>query len=729
MLRALLLSWVTRTLGGGPVVSIELLPEVDADADGLLQKGRLPIQRSRPLRPESARTCAMEAAKCEAEETVFLDLQLCFNRTVELLAVEFRVEDVETVRSGRLNWRILHPIPSSSQSVMQWFRLGEAWPVAPEPESIRAPGTYRSQMRPGLKLAYADCLGWSLKGRADPLSFDESTTAQGQNCIHLTPDFHFDFSYPKILQDHATSSSNFSPFGGPQVPTMAPKAARSAASKAPKVRPWPPKVAMGPCEDILPQIEADDDNLDTLMLPAPGLLGEAGEASTGSVPSYGAEEMEYVCRCLRRNTSVTQLNASMNRIGDAGARHVAALLAETPQLPLARDLEDQALRVLATIQYRAVGSRTALVDTPVVFEQVFTKELVSEQVVRLRCWCGSCIGPFTLRQGGAPAASPELPVCAAMDTVARVRPTGAGSIVPADGAEEALVHERRRASPCRVDKSESVDSFRCSDILLALMLPEILLVLMYDFWTMRVVLAASLLRVAQRPGLSLSGAARRSLVQASLRGVAPHSRVRLDDSTPGDWRPLLCLPKPVFREDNMAAVASYLGLVSEQTAPVRRQAGDLSTLRRDGLIRLCVRKTVLDKVKLKCFLPTRVTCRADRSVLFSTYDCSQDCPRQGQAEMLLAHQSCLRLGTCIKIDESTFLLWDEHPTKIAQLELLAVLQGLLTFPSHFRGRKVVCWVDNMAALMSLVRGRSDSLELDFMRIPLPYLLGMDTQRQ
>eukprot|EP00435_Cladocopium_sp_Y103_P015433 s4919_g3.t1 len=43
----------------------------------------------------------------------------------------------------------------------------------------------------------------------------------------------------------------------------------------------------------------------------------------------------------------------------------------------------------------------------------------------------------------------------------------------------------------------------------------------------------------------------------------------------GDWRPLLCLPKPVFREDTMAAVASYLGLVSEQTAPVRRQVSDV----------------------------------------------------------------------------------------------------------------------------------------------------------
>eukprot|EP00435_Cladocopium_sp_Y103_P036199 s845_g9.t1 len=95
-------------------------------------------------------------------------------------------------------------------------------------------------------------------------------------------------------------------------------------------------------------------------------------------------------------------------------------------------------------------------------------------------------------------------------------------------------------------------------------------------------------------------------------------------------------------------------------------------------------------------------------------DASQDSPRQGQAGMLLVHQQGLRLGTYITINESVFALWDDHPTKIAQLELLAVLQGILTFPSHFRDRKVVWWIDNVASLMSLVKGRSDSHELDFM---------------
>ena len=162
-----------RTLGGGPVVSFELLSEeaLKREVDDL-QKGRLPIQRSRPEKQPP------RAASEAGDETVFLDLELCFNRTVELTAVEFHVHDVEPIRSHLFNWRVLHPIPSSSRSVTQWFRLGDAWPVAPDPMSISGPGIYRSRMRPGLKLAYADCLGWSLKGVVDPLSFDESTSAQ-----------------------------------------------------------------------------------------------------------------------------------------------------------------------------------------------------------------------------------------------------------------------------------------------------------------------------------------------------------------------------------------------------------------------------------------------------------------------------------------------------------------------------------------------------------------------
>ena len=108
-------------------------------------------------------------------------------------------------------------------------------------------------------------------------------------------------------------------------PKRSPKAVKQSAPK-----PWPPKVPLGPIEDILPLIEADDESLDSLMLPSPGLLGE-----DVPIPIFGPEEMTYVCQCLRKNSSVTHLNASMNLICDEGAKEVAQML-ETSGLPLMR---------------------------------------------------------------------------------------------------------------------------------------------------------------------------------------------------------------------------------------------------------------------------------------------------------------------------------------------------------------------------------------------------------
>mmetsp|Transcript_19717 Transcript_19717/g.37069 ORF Transcript_19717/g.37069 Transcript_19717/m.37069 type:complete len:187 (+) Transcript_19717:33-593(+) len=109
---------------------------------------------------------------------------------------------------------------------------------------------------------------------------------------------------------------------------MAPKhpgKSKSTASPA-----WPPKVPMGPIEDVLPLVSEDDDSLDTLMIPSPGLLGEGCEGA-----DFGPDEMKYVCQCLEKNKSVTQLNASMSPIGDAGAAHLARLL-EAGKAPLLR---------------------------------------------------------------------------------------------------------------------------------------------------------------------------------------------------------------------------------------------------------------------------------------------------------------------------------------------------------------------------------------------------------
>ncbi|CAJ1385243.1 unnamed protein product [Effrenium voratum] len=109
----------------------------------------------------------------------------------------------------------------------------------------------------------------------------------------------------------------------------------SAQPKAPKARPkfaapkpWPPKVPLGELEDILPLVEANDESIDAVMLPP-----DLGDGFTAE--AFGPKEVEYLCQRLENNTSVTQLNLSMNPLGDEGAAHVAALLAR-PGLPLAR---------------------------------------------------------------------------------------------------------------------------------------------------------------------------------------------------------------------------------------------------------------------------------------------------------------------------------------------------------------------------------------------------------
>eukprot|EP00438_Fugacium_kawagutii_P032679 Skav221340 [mRNA] locus=scaffold1845:52003:52989:+ [translate_table: standard] len=95
-------------------------------------------------------------------------------------------------------------------------------------------------------------------------------------------------------------------------------------------------------------------------------------------------------------------------------------------------------------------------------------------------------------------------------------------------------------------------------------------------------------------------------------------------------------------------------------------------------------------------------------------DASQDQPRQGKAGVLLVAPQAGRIGAFFVPTESVFRLWNSHPVKIAQLELLAVLHGFLTFADSFRSSKVVWFVDNVAALMSLIKGCSDNPELDFM---------------
>ena len=83
--------------------------------------------------------------------------------------------------------------------------------------------------------------------------------------------------------------------------------------------------------------------------------------------------------------------------------------------------------------------------------------------------------------------------------------------------------------------------------------------------------------------------------------------------------------------------------------------------------------------------------------------------RVGSIAFLLLTPPKQRRGAVVIIDDNVFDLWDDQ---IAQLELLMVFQSLSTFPAAFRRTTGVYFIDNIAALMALVKGRSDSPELD-----------------
>ena len=105
---------------------------------------------------------------------------------------------------------------------------------------------------------------------------------------------------------------------------------------------------------------------------------------------------------------------------------------------------------------------------------------------------------------------------------------------------------------------------------------------------------------------------------------------------------------------------------------------------------------------------------AAASPAFAPGGCIWHCARQGSGGFLVVTPQSQRLGSVVDINEDVFRLWDSHDAKIAQLELLMVLQALVVFPDVFRRTTGVFYVDNVAALMTLVRGRSDNAELDQM---------------
>ena len=73
-----------------------------------------------------------------------------------------------------------------------------------------------------------------------------------------------------------------------------------------------------------------------------------------------------------------------------------------------------------------------------------------------------------------------------------------------------------------------------------------------------------------------------------------------------------------------------------------------------------------------------------------------------------------RLGRVITIPKCLYSIWGEQITYIAQLELVAVLVAITEVAREIRGANSVWFIDNVAALMALVRGSSRSHSLDQM---------------
>ena len=92
-------------------------------------------------------------------------------------------------------------------------------------------------------------------------------------------------------------------------------------------------------------------------------------------------------------------------------------------------------------------------------------------------------------------------------------------------------------------------------------------------------------------------------------------------------------------------------------------------------------------------------------------DAAQDEPRQGSAGSLVVDGLGQRFAYVMEVTEALFCLWSNDEAKIAQLELMIVLMTIGHAIVHFRGKPGIWWIDNIAALMAVVRGRSNNSEL------------------
>ena len=66
------------------------------------------------------------------------------------------------------------------------------------------------------------------------------------------------------------------------------------------------------------------------------------------------------------------------------------------------------------------------------------------------------------------------------------------------------------------------------------------------------------------------------------------------------------------------------------------------------------------------------------------------------------------------IPQDVYQLWEPGDGKIAQLERVMIIYALAACADLFRGRRRIWLIDNVAALMCLIRGRSHSPDLERM---------------
>ena len=106
-------------------------------------------------------------------------------------------------------------------------------------------------------------------------------------------------------------------------------------------------------------------------------------------------------------------------------------------------------------------------------------------------------------------------------------------------------------------------------------------------------------------------------------------------------------------------------------------------------------------------------------------DAALEAPRQGSGGYHLVFQDGgvqIREAFVAIIPAQTYDMWGPGDHKIAQLELFMVVHALTARPDQFRGRRGVWFIDNIASLMCLIRGRSDNPDLAKMATYIQCLL-------